>query len=231
VDAFAGAGQHYSRTTGNLVDGSPLVALNTEPPFKEYHYIELNSQKTNTLKKLIGERKNVYIYTEDCNEYLLQEILPKIRYDYYYRALILLDPYGLHLNWEVIKGAAETKSVDIFLNFPVADMNRNVFWQNPEGVDKQDIARMNAFWGDETWRDYAYETQYSFFGPVSKKSSNRNIAEGFRKRLKDIAGFANVPKPIPMKNSNRATVYYLFFASHANVANKIVEQIFEKYRY
>ncbi len=89
--------------------------------------------------------------------------MPKIRYDDYYRALILLDPYGLHLNWEVIKGAAETKSIDIFLNFPVADMNRNVFWQNPEGVDKQDIARMNAFWGDETWRDYAYETQYSFF--------------------------------------------------------------------
>jgi hypothetical protein len=29
--------------------------------------------------------------------------------------------------------ASETKAVEIFLNFPVADMNRNVFWQNPKG--------------------------------------------------------------------------------------------------
>ena len=43
-------------------------------------------------------------------------------------------------------------SIDMFLNFPVADINRNVLWRNPEGVDTADIDRMNAFWGDNSWR-------------------------------------------------------------------------------
>jgi three-Cys-motif partner protein len=83
VDAFAGAGQHYSRTTGNLVDGSPLVALNTEPPFKEIIIFELNSQKTNTLIKLIVNVRmsisiqkiamNIY-YKKYCQRYVTMTI-------------------------------------------------------------------------------------------------------------------------------------------------------------
>ena len=33
VDAFAGRGQHVSRTTGQVVPGSPLNALDTDPHF------------------------------------------------------------------------------------------------------------------------------------------------------------------------------------------------------
>src|SRR5437870_878445 len=40
IDAFAGAGVHVSKTTGDEVEGSPLIALNTQPPFREYHFID-----------------------------------------------------------------------------------------------------------------------------------------------------------------------------------------------
>jgi hypothetical protein len=59
----------------------------------------------------------------------------------------LLDPYGLQLDWKVIETAGKMRSIDMFLNFPVADMNRNVLWRNPEGVDAADLKRMNEFWG------------------------------------------------------------------------------------
>jgi hypothetical protein len=37
------------------------------------------------------------------------------------------------------------KTVEMFLNFPVADMNRNVFWRRDvDNVDPGDIERMNA---------------------------------------------------------------------------------------
>ncbi len=39
IDAFAGAGLHVSKSTGQLVSGSPLNALLIEPPFREYHLI------------------------------------------------------------------------------------------------------------------------------------------------------------------------------------------------
>ena len=71
--------------------------------------------------------------------------------------------------------------------------------------------------------------QFEFFGNPDKQS-NETIAEAFRIRLKDVAGFAKVPKPIPMRNSKRAIVYYLFFASQKGAAENIVLDIFEKYR-
>src|SRR5579862_6536611 len=49
VDAFAGAGQHISKTTGEFVHGSPSNALNVQPPFREYHFIDLNASKIENL--------------------------------------------------------------------------------------------------------------------------------------------------------------------------------------
>ena len=35
IDAFAGAGVHLSKTTGEFIPGSPLNALLVQPPFQE----------------------------------------------------------------------------------------------------------------------------------------------------------------------------------------------------
>lgn len=118
------------------------------------------------------------------------------------------------------------KSIDIFLNFPVADMNRNVLWRDPVGVANSQIVRMNSFWGDNSWPKIAYGSD--LFGNPDKQS-NETIAEAFRVRLRDVAGFARVPKPIPMRNSTGAIVYYLFFASQKDTAEHIVLDIFKKY--
>jgi hypothetical protein len=52
IDAFAGAGVHESRSTGDLVPGSPTVALQTRPPFTGYHFIDLN-RGMDTLRGLV----------------------------------------------------------------------------------------------------------------------------------------------------------------------------------
>ena len=51
-----------------------------------------------------------------------------------------------------------------------------------------------------------------------------------RSRLRNVAGFAYVPEPMPMRNNQRGIVYYLFFAAHKPVAARIVSHIFKKYR-
>jgi hypothetical protein len=68
------------------------------------------------------------------------------------------------LNWEVIAKAGQMKSLEIFLNFPVMDMNQNVLWRNPENVEATQIARMDAFWGSDTWKKAVYETEGNLFG-------------------------------------------------------------------
>ncbi len=92
---------------------------------------------------------------------------------------------------------------------------------------------MNRFWGDESWRQAAYvesDQKNLFFQPELIKQSNDVIVKAFQQRLKTAAGFEFVPEPLPMRSSNNAVVYYLFFASQKPVAKKIIEGIFTKYR-
>jgi len=206
-----------------------MNALNVRPPFKEYHLIDIVPEKVESLKKLIGQRDDVFIYRGNCNQILLEKVFPRVRYEEYRRGLCILDPYGLHLDWGVIHHAGQMRSLDMFLNFPVADVNRNVLWRDPEKVSAKQIARMNAFWGDESWRDNAYQTTGNLFG-YPEKEPNKVVAEAFRQRLKRVAGFERVPDPLPMKNSTGAIVYYLFFASQVDTAERIVSHIFKKYQ-
>ncbi len=229
IDAFAGAGKHLSKATQEFVPGSPLNALAVQPQFREFHLIDIAPEKIENLRELIGPRKDVFLYQGDCNEILLKDVFPRVRYQQYRRGLCVLDPYGLHLDWNVIFTAGQMKSLDVFLNFPVQDMNRNVFWQDPEGVDEAQIRRMNLFWGDESWRNIAYETKWNLF-KLPEKEPNEVIAEAFRRRLKDVAGFDRVPEPLAMENSKGAILYYLFFASRNSTAEKIAREIFAKYR-
>jgi len=171
--------------------------------------------------------------TGDANLKLTSEVLPKIHFRKFNRALCLLDPYGLHLDWEVILLAGQSQAVDMFLNFPVMDMNRNAIWRNPEKAPQGGIERMTRFWGDESWKKVAYAESAQgdmFSGHALVKQDNDAIVTAFRDRLKTVAGFKYVPDPLPMRNSNNAIVYYLFLASQKAVAEKIITEIFAKYR-
>src|SRR5581483_7634039 len=155
IDAFAGPGVHISKTSKEFIEGSPLNALLINPPFRDYYLIDIDHNKIKHLKGVVGNRPDVHIYEGDCNQIMLDEVLPKVVYGSYRRGLCLLDPYGLHLDWKVIETAGKMKSIEIFLNFPVADINRRVLWRNPDGVGQSDMDRMSRYWGDDSWKSVA----------------------------------------------------------------------------
>jgi three-Cys-motif partner protein len=232
IDGFCGAGVHISKTTGGQVEGSPSRALKINPPFDHFYFIDLEDTKTAYLKNLCGNRTNVTLLTGDASPLLLKSVLPLVKYEKYTRALCLLDPYGLDLDWAAIEMAGKSRAVDLVLNFPVMDMNRNAIWKNPHDVPPEGIERMNKFWGDESWREVAYldHPQQQLFGPpVKVKQTNEIVVDAFIARLKKVAGFRYVARPFPMRNSNNAVVYYLILASPKEVAKNIVEDIFQKY--
>jgi three-Cys-motif partner protein len=229
IDGFAGAGYHKAKGSKRIIAGSPARALKVKPPFDEFHFVDMDPKRAGALSGLSAGRKNVHVYEGDCNQILVDQVFPQIRWDNFERALCILDPYGLHLDWQVIKKAADSKVTEIFLNFPVMDMHMNVFWANPEGVTEANQMRMTRFWGDESWRQAAYGTVQGLFGDMQEKNPIDIIAGAFQARLKEVAGFGYVPKPIPMRNTKSAIVYYLFFAAHKETAHKIVKYIFERY--
>lgn len=234
IDAFAGAGRYLSKASGLLVPGSTESALAIAPPFHEYHFIDIHDVKISRLERIARDRSDVSVYHGDCNEVLVKQVFPRIRWDHYRRGLCLLDPYGLDLDWETVRSAAAMRTVEIFINFPTMAINRNPLRRDPSSVALGQAERMTAFWGDESWRERFYQPrpQLDLWGeqPDEKAVDNEAVAQAYRERLRTIAGFKYVPPPLPMRNSSNAILYYLFFASHKAVAGDIVEQIFDKYR-
>jgi three-Cys-motif partner protein len=230
IDAFAGSGVHIKKQTNEFITGSPLNALVVSPAFREYHFIDLDGDKIDRLRQTVGERRDVIFHKGDCNKVLLAEIFPRCQYKDYRRALCLLDPYGLNVNWGVLEQAGEMKGIEIFYNFMIMDANMNVLWRSPEKVPASQVARMDAVWGDHSWVQAAYKKIPGLFGEMEEKTSNKALVDAFRDRLRKVAGFEYVPEPMPMRNSKGSVIYYLFFASQNRIGGKIVKNIFDNYR-
>lgn len=235
IDAYAAGGAHISRATGQIIPGSPLVALSTNPPFHRYHFIDADPDRVDQLRDYTKGRHDVTVYEGDCNEILIGNVFPQVRYEDRRRALCLLDPYNINLDWNVVSSAGAMKSIEVFVNFMVMDMNMNVLLRNGDRAEPRDVARMNRFWGDESWRDVVYQEnpQRNLFGETEHQKvddANEKVAEAYRRRLIQAAGFGYASRPLRFVNTIGRTIYYLFFASPNSTGNKIVEAIFRKYR-
>ena len=112
------------------------------------------------------------------------------------------------------------------------DANRNILFEDLSMTKQEDIVRMNEFWGDEHWQELLYKRQKNLFGEIHqiRIDNFKKLALEFAERLKKVAGFKYVPEPILMRNTKNGPLYYLYFASQKDVANKIVKDIFDKYR-
>jgi len=232
IDAFSGPGLHIRKAGGEEVLGSPLVALGVQPPFDEYHFIDLDGEKVDFLKGQVGKRPNVTFYKADSNQAMLESVLPRFSYAKHTRALCVLDPYALTLDWQVVRAAGSSRAVEVFINFPVMHMNRNCKHENTSKILPGELEAMNRFWGDRSWHATMFRpsAQQDLFGEeVLDKTENRDLANAYCERLKEVAGFGFVANPLAMRNSRNAVVYYLIFAGPNKTGWKIVHDILRKY--
>lgn len=143
IDGFAGAGQHMSKTTGDLIDGSPVIALSYD--FSHYHFVDLDGKRAANLRQIAAGRDDVSVYEGDCSSVLLEQVFPKCRFKDYRRALCLLDPYDLNPKWEVVQTAGVMKSIELFIIFMIMHANRTVLLRGiPESVSETEIGKMTA---------------------------------------------------------------------------------------
>lgn len=117
IDLFAGPGICYSTKNKKSVYGSPIIALNTKPPFSSYIFCDIDINNINNLKKLAKDNKGVFVIKGDANEFV-KELVTKLKEDI--PAFVFLDPQALDLNYQTIELLAKNKKrVDFLINFPV----------------------------------------------------------------------------------------------------------------
>ncbi len=139
IDAFAGAGalpndandddwfdEEFQKEDESYRHGSPLIALENDPPFDSFIFIERDPASIKSLQEQIESRwghdaKNVSYLQGDANEHL-QELAGK-RWKLH-RAVAFLDPFALQVSWTTLEKIAQTQAIDMWLLFPAMAVNR-----------------------------------------------------------------------------------------------------------
>lgn len=129
-----------------------------------------------------------------------------------------------------MEAAGRERSIELLLNFPIMDINRNVGRRDPSQVGEEDKVRMTAFWGDDSWREIVHSARATLFEEYPEKAQGQAIVGAYCERLKAVAGFPYVPNPVLMTSGNNAPLYYIIFASHNRTGNKIAADILARYR-
>ena len=186
IDAFAGTGKPKTKDEQKYVDGSPRIALGLRPSFTQYHFIEQADWRVKKLEKLRGEFPDhgIAIYHGDCNKILREQILPQLSFSSKKRAIAFVDPFGMQFEWETVQYLAQTKTVEVLLNFPVMAIHRGVLRKHPEMISKASRERLDRFWGPKTgwwiytWRSRPCSAQKPLRGLILERSLGTHLKRG-----------------------------------------------------
>ena len=231
VDAFAGTGTLPRPEPGGIADlipelrkneeefrkGSAQRALEIEPAFDEYVFIEKSAKKCEELRGImVGlPPRNVRIVEEDANRAILKWC--KKMNTRRERAVVFLDPFGASVHWQAIAALGRTHAVDLWVLFPYSAINRMLVRDRKPPAAWSD--RLTAVFGTPDWERAFYSTTafQSLLDAtervelVHKSVGYRDITDFFVERLK--TEFVAVSKPLYLHNSNGSLLFILFFAA------------------
>jgi three-Cys-motif partner protein len=249
VDAFAGTGYRRVDTTNDLVllpdldqqdtqkylKGSAVIALECEPSFDQYIFIEHKTVHIAELEQLKIKYPNHAVTVKQGDATInLRKLIENTSWKKH-RAVVFLDPYGMQVDWSLIEVIAKTQAIDLWLLFPLGmGVNRLLTRQNEPPQEWAD--RLTRIFGTDSWRNefYANRVQPTLFGEEEVRSIKTadfdSIGQFMINRLKTI--FPGVaPKPLALLNSRGNPLYLLCFAAGnpkgAPTALKIAKHLLE----
>lgn len=254
VDAFAGTGTYtatkessqasavepsdvYDEDAAAFQKGSARIAIEVEPSFDHYLFIDKKTSHIQELEKLrvqFPDKANrIKVVQGDSNEVLRNWCHQLNRQKN--RAVVFLDPYGTAVEWRTIEVIAQTQVVDLWLLFPLGQaVNRLLTKSGPPPQAWSN--RLTTLFGTEEWKEAFYRPslQMSLFDneqPLEKRVTLDGIGNYFVERLSTI--FPKVAgNPLPLLNSKNVPIYLLCFAASnpkgAPTAVKIAQDILKQ---
>ncbi len=170
LDAFAGTGYRADvrpesdagRFLDDAVDpdaesfkkGSAKIALEVEPPFQRYVFVERRKGRVRdleTLRKAFPNKAHCVEIVHDEANAFLQRWCEETGWRQH-RAVVFLDPYGMQVDWSTIEALANTRAVDLWLLFPLGvAVNRLLTRSEPPPRERGDA--LTRIFGTTAWRD------------------------------------------------------------------------------
>lgn len=210
IDLFAGCGKCRVRETCEEIDGSALVSLSVKYPFKKYIMVELSSDAVSALRKRVEKtphKDRIKIILGDCNDEIDKIICEIPRKSL---SLAVVDPTGLHINFETLHKLTEGLRIDLIITFPEGmDIKRNL-----SKFIRQSHCILDDYIGDEDWRQL-FPKDVKGINQLTSTHIEKNLIGYYRKNLgklsyKEIRSGDEILIRSSQKN---LPLYYLLFGS------------------
>ena len=237
VDAFAGSGRSKVRTKASdplggllaelgaekdidvdaaaaqFIAGSPRRALEIANPFDEYAFIERDPARIAQLENLkveFGNRYRIDIRRGDATteiEGLLQGNLGRPGY----KAVVFLDPFGMHVPWSIIERLARTRNVEVVINFALGMAIQRLLVRTGDITPGWRTA-LDTYFGSPDWYAQTYHRVEDLLGRrvVKRVDAGPRLLNWYRGRLK--ASFGHVSPARLIRNTKGGHLYYLVWA-------------------
>jgi three-Cys-motif partner protein len=246
IDAFAGTGYRKSKETRNEEDlllpeladleaqrflqGSARIALECEPAFHKYIFIEKNEEKLaelqSSLSREFSEKENHIIFIRGDANTVIQDLCEK---DWrWHRAVLFLDPYGMQVAWPTIEAVARTEAIDLWILFPLGVAVNRMLTKDGQ-INEKWKHRLDEMFGSGDWYNafYRANSQTSLLdeAPKMQKTADFSVILAYYvDRLKTV--FRHVAEnPLQLYNSKNNPLYALFFAAGNPKGGKIAVKI------
>jgi three-Cys-motif partner protein len=218
-----------------FLKGSTRIALEVEPPFDQFVFVEKIEGRVddlNILKAQFPEKADrIKILQGDCNQ-RLKKWCDETNWQKH-RAVVFLDPYGMQVSWELIETIAKTRAIDLWILFPLG-MAVNRMLTRGERPPKKWAENLTRIFGSDEWQKEFYRTEIvdTLFGDQytveAKDADFKKISKYFVCRLKNV--FPHVSEnPHPLRNSRNVPLFLLCFAAgnpnKGHIAVKIASHI------
>ncbi len=228
-----------------VVEGSARIALGiTHRPFDRFILVELNSVFSAELRKLKSEysHRKIQVVNSDANQFLQQWCTEQNRNLGIpwrgQRAVAFLDPYATQVDWQTVESIADTKSVDLWVLFPVWALTRTLpKFHEP---DERYAPRLDRVFGGREWRNlYKAETsrmllplEYQQFNPKMVRDDQKAIVDIYMDKMRTKFAKA-APEPRWFRNSRKAPLFALMFAASnprgASIAVDIAKHLLDNW--
>jgi three-Cys-motif partner protein len=209
IDAFAGPGRNKIKPSGEIVDGSPLIALKSVAKngtlFDRYYFIEMAPKVAAELQNSLEQSRPGgpwEVIPGDVNTEL-----PKLMKKIHPRSptFVLLDTEGIEPAWTTIESLSKWQT-ELLINFPLGmGINRNT-----------GSAKVTRYFGTDEWKPIWHGSNQGEAKPLIDLYKNRLADLGWKfpsrldKRISTVRG---------------QSLYYLIHVSKVKAAGRIMDWV------
>lgn len=228
VDAFSGPGINRIDETGELIDGSPLIALQSEPPFATCLFMDLGRSTVEALTertKPFGTR--AVVRRGDCN----RDLLPAMHDILNPRCptLALLDPEGSELEWSTVEAVSRFRpgphKVEQLILLATHTGWLRMLTRDGK-IPNHARSKVTALYGTEEWRDIYNERLAE---TISTDDATTRYVKLYADRLRGL-GYRVLDREIRTLGEAGSLKYFLIFASSHDAGIRIMDHIFDNVR-